>query len=163
MLWWRNWIGGHMSDLYRSVWEYKHYFGRKKTHPPGGFPVYYVSWSRTRSKRTPLEALLDIMMSRTTVATLWCHELLWRHHNVATVVRDIIMSPPIPNQEPGGRGPPSKQLVKILRGTLDQVRIMAMIQIDSMKRHWIKWSATRQRSEWVISKAMFQIDSMKRH
>jgi len=29
---------------------------RKKPPPPGGFPVYYVPWSRTRRKRNPLEA-----------------------------------------------------------------------------------------------------------
>jgi len=28
---------------------------RKKPHPPGGFPIYYVPSSRTVSKRTPLE------------------------------------------------------------------------------------------------------------
>jgi len=28
----------------------------KETPPPGGFPIYYVPWSRTRWKRTPLEA-----------------------------------------------------------------------------------------------------------
>jgi len=29
---------------------------RKKPPPPGGFPIYYVPRSRTRRKRTPLEA-----------------------------------------------------------------------------------------------------------
>jgi len=29
---------------------------RKKPPPPGGFPIYYVPYSKTRRKRTPLEA-----------------------------------------------------------------------------------------------------------
>ena len=46
----------------QSSWECIHnmsqfhiYIDRKKPPSPGGFPIYYVSSSRTVSKRTPLE------------------------------------------------------------------------------------------------------------
>ena len=52
-----------LQDLARSKeflhWKHldrkKSQVDRKKPHPPGGFPIYYVPSSRTVCKRTPLE------------------------------------------------------------------------------------------------------------
>jgi len=33
---------------------------RKKTPPPGGFPIYYVPLSKTVCKRTPLEEFVPV-------------------------------------------------------------------------------------------------------
>jgi len=40
---------------YKSLLIYVYRLWSKETPPPGGFPFYYVPWSRTRRKRTPNE------------------------------------------------------------------------------------------------------------
>jgi len=52
-------VYGVEKEVFWAVCEDSHVdrqVDRKKPSPPGGFPIYYVPWSRTRRKRTPFEA-----------------------------------------------------------------------------------------------------------
>ena len=47
----------HVLELLCETRVFHKYFNKliERNPPPGGFPIYYVPWSRTVCKRTPLE------------------------------------------------------------------------------------------------------------
>jgi len=47
-----------LTQIMIKRWQMWRHSDRKKHSPPGGFPIYYVPWSRTVCKRTPSKDVL---------------------------------------------------------------------------------------------------------